>query len=218
MRPRTTYGILAATAYALIWFAGTVGQGQLAGGSPFPRPTDGMPVAQRFFAESGAAVQLNAGLQMLAAIALLVFAASMTALLWRNDRVGAAALVLAGGAVSTGLLMMGAAVLSTLGTPEVTTDPALTWTLNQISFWLGGPLHVAALGITIAGAARGLTGMVPRWLSASGLVVGGIGVLAALTGLVPALAVCTLAGRFLGFAWLLAAAALLVRAREPFLV
>jgi hypothetical protein len=39
-----------------------------------------------------------------------------------------------------------------------------------------------------------------------------------LTGLVPALAVCTLAGRFLGFAWLLAAAALLVRAREPFLV
>jgi hypothetical protein len=58
--------------------------------------------------------------------------------------------------------------------------------------------------------------MAPRWLSASGLVVGGIGVLAALTGLVPALAVCTLAGRFLGFGWLLVAAALLVRAREPF--
>jgi hypothetical protein len=57
--------------------------------------------------------------------------------------------------------------------------------------------------------------MVPRWLSASGRVVGGIGVLAALTGLVPALAVCTLAGRFLGFGWLLVAAALLVRAREP---
>jgi hypothetical protein len=118
---------------------------------------------------------------MLVAIALLVFAASMTALLRRNDR-------------------------------------ALTWALNQISFWLGGPLHVAALGITIAAAARGLTGMVPRWLSTSGLVIGGIGVLAALTGLVPALAVCTLAGRFLGFAWLLAAVALLVRAREPFLV
>jgi hypothetical protein len=33
--------------------------------------------------------------------------------------------------------------------------------------------------------------------------------------LVPALAVCTLAARFLGFGWLLVAAALLVRAREP---
>jgi hypothetical protein len=218
MSSRTNYGILAGAAFALIWVAGTVVQGRLAGGSPFPRPTDGMPVAQRFFAESGAAVQLNGGLQIVAAVALLVFAASLAAWLHRNDRVGAAALVLAGGAVSAGLLMIGAAVLSTLGTAEVTTDPALTWALNQISFWLGGPLHVAALGITIAAAARGLTGLVPRWLSASGLVVGGIGVLAALTGLVPVLAVCTLAGRFLGFVWLLAAAALLVRPRETSLV
>ncbi len=213
---RGNLGALAGALFAVLWLVGTFAQSATAGPDPFPRPTDGMDVAQRFFQASGPAVTLNGGLQILAAVALLAFAGVMTAHLRRVGRDGTPAhLVLAAGSVAAATLMIGGSVLITLGHPDVTGDAALTLALNQISFWLGGPLHVTALGLMIAAAATGLGGVLPRWLSGSGVVIGGLGMLAGLTGLVEVMAMFTLFGRFLGFVWLLIATIMIAIRETP---
>lgn len=74
---RGNIGVLAGALFAVLWLVGTFAQSAKAG-PPFPRPTDGMDVAQRFFQASGPAVTLNGGLQIVGAVALFAFMIATT--------------------------------------------------------------------------------------------------------------------------------------------
>lgn len=207
-------GVLSGVGFALLWIAGAV---SLAVGTDaaYPRPTDDMTSVATYFQNEGSAVEVNAGLQALSAVALLWFAGQLAGYLRRAGAPdGAAGVVVAGGSVAAGLQLMSFGSLAALTGSDVASEPAVAQALNQLSFWSGGPAHVAALGTMILAGAYGLRGVLPKWLSGAGIVVGVLGTLAAFTSLVPAAVAFTPAGRFLGFIWIVATA-VVVSSRRP---
>lgn len=207
-------GILTGSLFVVLWFAGTIVQGL--SGAGFPRPTDDMATVAGFMRDGADRMEQSAGLQILSGVALLWFAAILATHLRRHGRPGSTAdLALAGGVAASVTLMASAGATVALGSTDLVTDDASAQLLYQLSFWLGGPLHVAALGTMILAAARGL--VLPTWLGVVGLIVGGAGVLAALSPIVAPMVMFTPVGRFLGFFWIIGVTVLLVLrpARAP---
>ncbi|HEV7651187.1 MAG TPA: hypothetical protein VGP26_23810 [Actinophytocola sp.] len=202
---RGNLGILTGALFVLCWVAGSFAQ-DLTADKPdiaYPRPTDGMAKVQKWFEANGDAASLNSGLQIIGGIALLVFAGVIAKLLLTVNRSSSAGSVAAiGGAVSAAMLLVGAAGQAGLGT-DAASDGAAAQALYQITFWTGGPLHVAALGVMVAAAATGLGVVLPKWLKISGQVVGGLAMLATLSGISEIFVAFTLFGRYLCFVWLL---------------
>ncbi|MCA1655762.1 MAG: hypothetical protein LC635_04850, partial [Pseudonocardiaceae bacterium] len=218
---QTNLGVLSGVLFALLWIAGAVSLG-LGTNTAYPRPTDDMAKVADYFQNEGSGVELNVGLQALSAVALLWFAAQLAGYVRRVGGTagsdGAGAGVVAGGAVAAGLQLVSFGALAALTGSDLAANAAdhaaTAQALNQLSFWAGGPAHVAALGTMIAAAAYGLRGALPKWLSVAGIVVGALGMLASLASLVPAAVAFTPAGRFLGFAWILVVAILVSTRRS----
>ncbi|MGH3758547.1 hypothetical protein [Actinophytocola sp.] len=202
---RGNLGVLTGALFALLWVAGGFAQDLTATDSSiaYPRPTDGAADVQKWFEANGSAAEANAALQILAGIALVVFAAVVANIIRSIGRSGAAASVAAlGGTLSAALLLVGAAGGAGLGS-DATASPEVAQALYQVTFWTGGPLHVAALGLLVVAAATGLGAVLPKWLKITGQVVGGLALLASLSGVSQVFVAFTLFGRYLGFVWLL---------------
>jgi signal transduction histidine kinase len=200
---RRNLGLLSGVLFVVAWIVGTVLQDTKATGT-FPRNTDSMDVVAEYFKTSSSSAELNAGLQIVSAIALLWFAGIMASFLRRESRPGpAAGIVLAGGAVAAATELLGAGAMASLTGSDLPSNAAATQVLYQLSFWAGGPTHVAALGMMFAAIAYGLGGVLPKWVNIFGLVVGIAGALASLTIVLPFTIMFTPIGRFLGFLWLL---------------
>jgi hypothetical protein len=207
-------GLLTGVVFVLAWMAGTVLQDTKAAGVAFPVPTDGRDKVAEYFRTMADGAELNAGMQIVAGVALLWFAGIMAGYLRRQGRPGpAAGLVLAGGAVAAGTLLLGAGAMVSLTGSDLASSPGPAQALYQLAFWFGGPIHVAALGTMIAAAALGLGGGLPKWLTIAGLVIGGAGVLASLAVVVSPAIMFVPIGRFLGFLWLLISLIVLSRRR-----
>lgn len=208
---RRHIGMLSGGLFVLLWLAGMFLQ-DTAG---YPRPTDSMLTVRAFFQASGDSVERSAGLHLLSAVALLGFAGVLAGLR-RQGRPGPAPYVASvGGVVAAGMLLTSAAATLSLVTSDLVSDAAASQLLYQFSFWTGGPMHVAALGLMIAAAAYGFRGLLPSWLTWSGLAIGVAGMLAAFTAVVPAAVLFTPIGRFLGLAWLLGATLTVGLRRTP---
>lgn len=202
---RGNLAVLTGALFVVLWLAGDLAQSMGAGSDiAFPRPTDGMNVVQKWFDANGNAAATNAGIDMIAGIALLLFAGVAASLLRSLGRPGPAASVVGlAGATSAALLLVSTSSLIALGGTDASSNPAVAQALYQIGFYAGGPLHIATLGLTVAFLAGGLGGALPKWLSIAGIVIGVIGLLAMLSGVVSAFAAATLLGRYLGFLWIL---------------
>jgi hypothetical protein len=202
---RERLGVLTGSLFVVLWFAGTIVQGL--SGAGFPRPTDDMATVADIMRAGASSTAEGAGLFALSAVALLWFTAILATHLRRAGRPGPAADLVRTGGTAAALTLLGSAASSmALGGTDLVSDDASAQLLYQLSFWLGGPLHVAALGTMIVGAARGLHG--PRWLTIAGLVVGAAGMAASLSLIVPSLMLFTPIGRFLGFLWIVVATVL----------
>ncbi|MFI7679789.1 hypothetical protein [Actinophytocola sp. NPDC049390] len=201
---KANLGVLAGALFALLWVAGTFAQDFGADSSiAYPRPTDEMSAAQEWFSANGSAAETNAALQIVAAIALIIFAGVVANLIRTVRGSGAAASVAStAGAVSAAMLMVGAAAQAGLATDAASEGPTAQ-ALYQLAFWTGGPLHVATLGLAVVAAAVGLANVLPKWLKITGIVVGSLALLAALSGFGQAFVAFTLFGRYLSFVWLL---------------
>lgn len=207
---RGNLGVLAGSLFVVLWFGGTVVQDT--SGAGFPRPSDDMATVADIMRAGASRMEASAGLQLLAAVALLWFAAAVAARLRRIGRTGVGPeLALAGGIMSASTLLISASSLLALGGTDLVNDDASAQLLYQLSFWLGGPIHVAGLGLLIVSAAYGLG--LPKWLSIAGLVIGTAGVLAALSAIVPPLVLFTPIGRFLGFIWIVVATVMIALRR-----
>jgi len=210
---RGNLGLLTGSLFVVLWFAGTIVQGS--SGAGFPRPTDEMAKVGDIMRAGASTMETTGGLFILSAVALLCFTAILTARLRRDSRPGwLPELALAGGITSAVALLAGAAATVATGSTDLATDDATATLLYQLSFWLGGPIHIAGFGMLILAAASGLA--LPKWLRVPGLVIGAAGALAALSPLASQLVLFTPIGRFLGFIWLIVATAVVAfRRRTP---
>lgn len=199
---RRDLGILTGSLFVVLWMAGSVVQG--ASGAGFPRPDDDTATVAGYLREGASSMEASAGLQVLAAMALLWFGAVVAGALRRSGRPGPAPELAFAGAITAAVtLIVSAAVSIVYASTDLVADDTMAQLSYQLTFWLGGPLHVAGLGLLIVAAATGLR--LPKWLGIAGLVIGALGLVASLTPLVYQLVAFTPIGRFGGFLWLVVA-------------
>lgn len=209
-------GLLTGALFALLWVGGGFVQDFKADSSiAYPRPTDAASAVQKWFSANGSAAAANSALQIVGGIALAVFAAVLVTLIRSTGKQGPAAYLAGlGGTLSAAMLLVSAGAQSGLGS-DATAEPAVAQALYQVTFWTGGPLHVAALGLMVVGAAAGLAGVLPKWLKIAGFVAGGLALLAALSGFGQAFVAFTLFGRYLSFVWILIVSIMVAVKRAP---
>ncbi|GAB3433804.1 hypothetical protein [Actinophytocola sediminis] len=209
---RRELGILTGSLFVVLWLAGMVVQDM--SGADSPRPTDDMATVAGHLRDGASHMERSGGLQILAAVALLWFAAVLAGNLRRSTNPAAKPeLALVGGIAAAVTLMVSATSSIAFAGTDLVDEDAFAQLSYQLTFWLGGPIHVAGLGLLIVAAASGLT--LPKWLNIAGLVIGTIGLLSSLSPIVYPLVAFTPIGRFLGFLWLLTATVMVALRREP---
>ena len=158
------------------------------------------------------AVRVIAVATFVSSVPLAIYAATASA---RLRRLGAAtpgaAIALTGGVLAAGALGLCGLLAWPLSRPGVAADPALARALYLLVFLVGGPGHIVALGLLVAGmAVPGLNlGLLPRPVAWAGL---GIAVIAeSATGVLlwPDLGGILPVARVLALSWLVLAGALL---------
>jgi hypothetical protein len=142
-------------------------------------------------------------------VLLAVYAATVSSRLRGLGVTGAGPTVaVVGGTLAAGALAVTGLLGWTMSRPEVAGDPALVRALYYLTFLIGGPGHVVALGILIAGIAAG--GVLPRTGIAIGALCAMTMLVLAWTALGPILPVA----RVTALAWLLVAGARLPTRRS----
>jgi hypothetical protein len=207
-------GVLAVVSAAL--FAGGLAVSVIMAGKAFPSPFAPAADIEAYFLAHPDAVRVSAFSQLGTAIPLAIYAATVSARLHNlGIRAPGATIAQVGGVLAAAFLGVSAMTAWALAQPGVTASPAVVRALQDVGFAAGGPGHVAGLGLLIAGVAvPGLLGrLIPRWLAIAGLAVAAVSELSTLTLLVSGADVLLPAGRFAGYAWLIAAGFLLPRTR-----
>jgi hypothetical protein len=181
-------------------------------GGVMPLPYGSSTEIQDYVANNHAAAEAIAVGAFASSIPLAIYAATASARL-RQLGVTApgATIALAGGILASSGLGLSGLFAWTLSRPEVTADATLVRALYYLTYLTGGPWHVVALGLLIAGISvpSVILGLLPRPVAWAGLA---IAVLAELTTLVliwPGLSPLLPIARFTGLIWLIVAGALL---------
>jgi hypothetical protein len=194
----------------VVLFLGGVAVGVAIGGMP-PSPFSSGASIENFLG-SHAAVQAGAVGAFAASVPLAIYAATVsTRLRQLGVTAPGATIALTGGIVAAVTLGLSGVVLWTLSRPEVTGDPRLLRALYFVTFLAGGPWHVVALGLLLAGVAVPslILGLLPRLLAWAGLVIAAVAEVSALVLIWPALMVLLPIARFPALVWLVVAGALL---------
>jgi hypothetical protein len=186
-------------------------------GSVYANPFGDGNDIQQYFADNATAVRWVAFFQLGSAITLAEFTASAWSRLREfsakiTDGVAVGAI---GGTIAALFLALNSIVQWTLTQPSVTGDQPLVRALNFLFFGLGGPAHVAGLGLLVLGF--GVTSMVlrtvPRWFGIASIVVCVLCELSTVTVLTEAASPFIPLGRFTALIWIIVAAVMLRRAR-----
>lgn len=119
----------------------------------------------------------------------------------------------AGGLVAAVFLALNGVVQWVMAHPGVTAEPAVRRALHHLYFALGGFAHVAAAALLVGAVSLVAlrTGLLPGWLSATGLVIAGVSVASSLTFVAEAVTVLIPVGRFAALLWLVAVGFLVPR-------
>lgn len=208
-------GALATVSLALT-VAGLAVGALLSGGQSAISPFGPADQVASFYELNPGAVRLAAMLQFGSAVPLGIFAATVYARQLRlGVRLPGPAIGLFGGITASVLLMVSASIGWVLGRPEITADHMLVRALAFLSFISGGVGYVTGIGLLMAGIAVPalILGMLPRWLSWTGLVVATLCELSFVSMTVEPLQYLLPVGRFGGLVWLIAAGLLLPHTR-----
>lgn len=198
-------GILAAASLALL-LAGLIASAAL--GGTIPSPFGSATSIQHYFLTHPGAAKASGTVAFASSVPLAIYAATASARL-RQLGVTApgATIAFAGGLLSASALSLSGLLQWTLSRPAVRGDAALVRALHDLSFLTGGPAHVVALGLLIAGIAVPslILGLLPRALACVGLVIAGVAELSTVVLIWPSLAVLLPIARFPGLIWLIVA-------------
>jgi hypothetical protein len=207
---------------AVVLFACGLLFGDLLGASNYP-PLNASPQrVTRYFVGNADNVRVLGFFHLLAALALLAFAAYLAGWLRRAEEPAGslAGLALAGGIAAATFLLLSALLYRTLAEPEVARDRALAHALVVLSYLAGGPAAGVPLALPVgAGALAALRGApsLPRWTGQLGIAAALISIVSAASLLGPMnnsslLYGVLLLAAVLGFAWIAVTSVLLARA------
>jgi hypothetical protein len=203
--------------YTAVFLASLVLTGLLTAGEHFPSPFAPSASSFDFFSRHPLAVRWSAFLQLGAAVPLGLFTATVASRLhFLGVRAAGATIALFGGIAAAVFLALSAVVQWTLSWPDVLAAAGVARALQLMAFAAGGPAHVMALGILLAGVSvtGGLHRLLPRWMMVAGLVLAAVAELSWLCLVLPPASYLLPLARFPGFAWLIVAGALLPDRRK----
>jgi hypothetical protein len=206
-------GLLAVVSAALL-AAGLICSAAL--GGTIPSPFGSAASIQHYFLAHPGAAKASGILAFASSVPLAIYAATASARL-RQLGVTApgATIALAGGLLASSALCLSGLLQWTLSQSSIRGDIALVRALHDLAFLTGGPAHVVALGLLLAGIAVPalILGLLPRALAWAGLVIAVIAELSSVVLIWPSLALLLPIARFPGLVWLIAAGFLLPQRR-----
>ena len=187
----------------------------LAPSAKIPNPFGPDESSRRFFLENAVAIRWSDWLQLASAVCLAALGCVWPRSVQDSHQSrGATNLMMAGSLGSAVLLALAAFTSWSLASPGAVDPGSAFRNLQFLPFLLGGPGWAAFFTLFLLGAARSSARGIPRWMQWSGY---GLSLTASLSTLV----LITLGAapflpltRFIGFLWLIGAAALLSRARR----
>jgi hypothetical protein len=119
------------------------------------------------------------------------------------------------GSLGSALLLAASALFSwALAAPGTTEVGPVLHTLQFIPFLLGGPGWAAFFGLFLFGICRARAVTLPQWMVWSGIGLAAVAELATFVLLTISASIALPAARFLGFIWLLFAAAAWARTKQ----
>ncbi|GAA1933411.1 DUF4386 domain-containing protein [Kitasatospora viridis] len=203
--------LLPATSLALLTVAYTVVN------RATPHPDAPASAVLQYAEQHGGTMRLGAFLLLAAAMPVLLLSAVLNQRLRLLGVTGpGAAIALVGGVLAGGALSLSAATAWAGSRLAADSPPALARALANLSFVSGGPVFAAGFGLLAAGISVSAlkTGLLPRALAWSGVLVTALGLLGLLALLVGGFGYLLPAVRFGGLVWLLLAAWKLPRTRR----
>lgn len=179
-------------------------------GGVMPLPYGPAAAVQQYVRAQPVAVQVIAVAVFGSSVPLAIYAATASARL-RQLGVTApgATIALTGGTLAAGALGLTGLVGWTLSRSEISADSALVRALYFLVFLVGGPGHIVALGLLVAGMAVPslILRLLPRSLASAGLAIAAISELTTLVLIWPVLGPMLPVARVSALGWLVAAGA-----------
>ncbi|MQA24451.1 MAG: hypothetical protein GEU94_03040 [Micromonosporaceae bacterium] len=178
----------------------------------YPLPDAPLADVRQFFQTNAGTAQAQAVWQVAASVLLVAFACTVSAAI-RPFSATLAGVAQAGGVLSGGFFGLSAVLVGVLGSHQFSRAAEVVHPAHLFGFLAGGPAHVVWLGVLVgAMSLAGLRfGMLPRWLSISGLVSATLSLLSALAPMVWEATAFLPLGRFSGILVLAAASVILSR-------
>ena len=176
--------------------------------SYFPGPWESAQTIATYFQGHSSAVLMCAFLQFGAAIPLGLFTATMVSRLqFLGVRAAGAHIALFGGMMAAFNIAISALVLWVMAYPGVAQETGVLRALYYVVFSIGGVGFSVPMGLLIAGLSvpSMIMKLMPKWLTVSGLALGIIGELSALSLVIPSLLFLIPLTRFPSFVWLILA-------------
>jgi hypothetical protein len=175
-------------------------------GGVMPLPYGPVAPVQQYVRAQPIAVQVIATAVFASSVPLAIYAATAsTRLRQLGVTAPGATIALTGGTLAAGALGLTGLLAWTLSRPEVSADTALVRAIYFLVFLVGGPGHIVALGLLVAGMAVPslVLGLMPRPVAWIGLGIAALAEVATLVLAWPEL------GVILPVAWLVLAGALI---------
>jgi hypothetical protein len=194
-----------------------VATGVMTGGARFPTPYDQVALAQEYFSRYANVIRIAVFLQFGAAIPLGIFTATVSSRLkFLGIKAPGADIALFGGFAASIFLALSAVAGWALSQPGMAVEAGALRALQLLGFATGGPGHVVALGILLAGVSvpAAFAKLIPRWLVWLGLILGAICELSALSLVFPMAGYLLPMGRFPAFIWLIGAGFTMPKSRK----
>lgn len=205
-----------AIVFAVLFIAGIVGSIVMAGGEHYPSPYQAEALSSAYFTEHANAVRLNSLLQFGAAVPLGIFTATaVSRLRYLGIKAAGVDIAFFGGLAASAMAALSALFMWTLSWPEIAASP-MAHVVHVTGFAIGGPGHVVALGLLVAGisVAGGIARFLPSWLMWFGIVVAALAELSFFTLVFYPATYLLPAARILGFAWMICVGARLPKSRR----
>jgi len=189
----------------------------MTGGAPHPTPYDPPEAARAYYGPHPDAIRIIAFLQLGAAIVLGIYTATVTSRLhFLGLNVAGVTIGLVGGAAASVLLAVSALTTWVMTQPGIADDLTTLRALQLFAFAVGGPGHVAAFGLLLAGVSipAAFARLMPRWLVWLGLILAVLAELSTLSLVFPSLSVLIPLARFPALIWVVGAGLTLPTARS----
>jgi hypothetical protein len=181
-------------------------------GGVLPLPYGPAAAVVAYVGAQPVAVQVVATAAFASSVPLAIYAATAsTRLRQLGVTAPGATIALTGGTLAAGSLGLTGLLAWTLSRPEVSADTALVRAVYFLVFLVGGPGHIVALGLLVAGMAVPslILGLTPRPVAWAGLAIAALAEMTTLVLVWPELGVILPIARVSALIWLVVAGALL---------